>query len=111
MSKLKRSFVSLQQILLVVIGVAVVFFALLNLDPVTVDLLFTQVQTSVALLLLVPLLAGMSIGWIGGRLAARRRAARGRELDAPAQPAELAPGEGPPADEEWADLDLDEIET
>lgn len=107
MADLKRTLLSLQQIVLLVIGVAVVFFAFLNLDPVTIDLYFTTVTTSVALLLLVPLAAGMLLGWVGGRL-------RGRGKSRPKQvgggPAQLPEGEEPIEDVDWENLDLDQIE-
>ena len=106
MADIKRILLSAQQTVLLIIGVAVVFFAFLNLDPVTIDLFFTTVTTSVALLLLVPLAAGMLLGWVGGRLRSRKRvrAAVG------AGTAELPPGEEEIKDVDWQNLDLDQID-
>ena len=50
MADLKKTLLSIQQIFLLIVAVAVVFFAFLNMDPVTIDLFFTSVTTSVALL-------------------------------------------------------------
>ena len=74
MADLKKTLLSIQQVLLLIVAVAVVFFAFLNMDPVTIDLFFTTFTTSVALLLLVPLAAGMLLGWVGGRLRASKKA-------------------------------------
>ncbi len=108
MAELKKTLLSIQQVFLLIVAVAVVFFAFLNLDPVTIDLFFTTVTTSVALLLLVPLAAGMMLGWVGGRLRARGRA------KAPAAvgkgPAELPAGEDKIEDVDWQNLDLDKID-
>ncbi len=112
MGKLKQGLRSIQQILLLIVGVAVVFFAFLNLDPVAIDLFFIQVETSVALLLLVSLLAGMLLGWVGGRTARRRKESRKQERSTlKKQPEELASGQDPLTEDDWAELDLDEIET
>ncbi len=107
MADIKRTLLSIQQIVLLIIGVAVVFFAFLNLDPVTIDLFFTTVTTSVALLLLVPLAAGMLLGWVGGRLRARQKV-KTREVGG--GPAELPAGEEEIKDVDWENLDLDQIE-
>jgi uncharacterized integral membrane protein len=107
MGDMKRTFLSIQQILLLIIGVAVVFFAFLNLDTVTVDLFFTTITTSVALLLLVPLAAGMLLGWVGGRLRARQK---GHPKEVGGGPAELPAGEDQIKDVDWENLDLDQIE-
>ena len=107
MADIKRTLLSVQQILLLIIGVAVVFFAFLNLDPVTIDLFFTTVTTSVALLLLVPLAAGMLLGWVGGRLRARHK---GVPKKVEGGPAELPAGDEKIQDVDWENLDLDQIE-
>lgn len=107
MADIKRTLLSVQQIVLLIIGVAVVFFAFLNLDPVTIDLFFTTVTTSVALLLLVPLAAGMLLGWVGGRLRARQK---GKPRQVGGGPAELPAGEEEIKDVDWENLDLDQIE-
>jgi ACR3 family arsenite efflux pump ArsB len=108
MADLKRSFLSIQQIFLVIVAVAVVFFAFLNLDPVTINLFFTTVTTSVALLLLVPLAAGLLLGWVGGRLRAKKKAKTATAIGS--GPAELPTGEEPVEDVDWENLDLDKIE-
>ncbi|MCL7971613.1 MAG: lipopolysaccharide assembly protein LapA domain-containing protein [marine benthic group bacterium] len=108
MADVKKTLLSIQQVFLLIVAVAVVFFAFLNLDPVTINLFFTTVTTSVALLLLVPLAAGMMLGWVGGRLRA------GRKAKAPAAvgkgPAELPPAEEKIEDVDWQNLDLDKID-
>ena len=107
MADLKRMFLSIQQIILLIIGLAVIFFAFLNLDPVTINLFFTTVTTSVALLLLVPLAAGMLLGWVGGRLRTRQK---GKSKEVGSGPAELPAGEDAVKDVDWQNLDLDQIE-
>lgn len=106
MADVKRGLLSVQQIFLVVVAVAMVFFALLNLEPVTVDLFFTSITTSVALLLLVPLAAGMMLGWVGGRLRGRKKERRrlGRSKG------ELPAGDEEVEDVDWENLDLDKID-
>ena len=106
MADMKKTLLSIQQTFLLVVAVVVVFFAFLNMDPVTIDLFFTTVTTSVALLLLVPLAAGMALGWAGGRLRARKKA-RGKLA---AGQRELPAGEEATSEVDWEDLDLDEVE-
>ena len=106
MADLKKTLLSMQQVFLLIVAVAVVFFAFLNMDPVTIDLFFTTLTTSVALLLLVPLAAGMLLGWVGGRLRARKK----ERVKVGSGPAELPPGEDPITDVDWQNLDLDKIE-
>ena len=108
MADVKKTLLSIQQIFLLIVAVAVVFFAFLNMDPVTIDLFFTTVTTSVALLLLVPMAAGMMLGWVGGRLRARKKARKAAALGK--GPAELPAGEGKVEDVDWENLDLDKIE-
>jgi ACR3 family arsenite efflux pump ArsB len=106
MADVRKTLLSIQQIFLLIVAVAVVFFAFLNLDPVTIDLFFTTVTTSVALLLLVPLAAGMLLGWVGGRLRARTK----ERANVGAGPAELPAGDDAVEDVDWENLDLDQIE-
>lgn len=106
MADLKKIALSMQQLFLLIVVVAVVFFAFLNLDPVTIDLFFTTVTTSIALLLLVPLAAGMLLGWLGGRLRGRKQ----ERSKLGAGPAELPAGEDAVKDVDWERLDLDKIE-
>ena len=107
MADLKKTLLSIQQVLLLIVAVAVVFFAFLNMDPVTIDLFFTTVTTTVALLLLVPLAAGMLLGWVGGRLRARKKA---KVAAIGTGPAELPAGEEAVTDVDWENLDPDKIE-
>ena len=106
MDNLKKGLLSIQQVLLLIVAVAVVFFAFLNLDPVTIDLYFTTVTTSVALLLLVPLATGLLLGWVGGRLRGRKR----EQSKVGSGPAQLPTGEDAVKDVDWENLDLDKIE-
>jgi len=108
MAEAKKTLLSVQQILLLLVAVAVVFFAFLNLEPVTIDLFFTTVTTSAALLILVPLAAGLTIGMIGGRLRARAKARARGEVGS--GPAELPAGEPKVKDVDWESLDLDKID-
>ncbi|MBT8462071.1 MAG: DUF1049 domain-containing protein [Gemmatimonadetes bacterium] len=108
MADIKKTLLSIQQILLLIVAVAVVFFAFLNMDPVTINLFFTTVTTTVALLLLVPLAAGMLLGWVGGRLRASRKA-KGKAAVGPG-PAELTAGDDAIKDVDWENLDIDKIE-
>ena len=108
MADLKKTLLSIQQVVLLVVAVAVVFFAFLNMDPVTIDLFFTTVTTTVALLLMVPLAAGMLLGWVGGRLRAGRKAKARAAVDS--GPAELPAGDDAVTDVDWENLDLDKIE-
>lgn len=108
MADIKKTLLSVQQIFLLFVAVAVVFFAFLNLGPVKIDLFFTTVTTSVALLLLVPLAAGMLLGWVGGRLRAKKKAKA--SVSVGKGPAELPAGEGKVEDVDWENLDLDKID-
>lgn len=115
MADLKKTLLSIQQVFLLIVAVAVVFFAFLNLETVTINLFFTTVSTSVALLLLVPLAAGMMLGWVGGRLRARKKAkapaAVGKGPAAVGKgPAELPAGDDKIEDVDWQNLDLDKID-
>lgn len=108
MADIKKTLLSIQQIFLLIVAVALVFFAFLNMDPVTIDLFFTSVTTTVALLLLVPLGAGMLLGWVGGRLRTKKKAKATAAVGK--GPAELPAGEDQIEDVDWQNLDLDKIE-
>lgn len=108
MADVKKTLFSIQQVFLIIVAVAVVFFAFLNLDPVTINLFFTTVTTSVALLLLVPLAAGMLLGWVGGRLRARKKEKVKGAVGS--GPAELPAGDDEIKDVDWKNLDLDKID-
>ena len=86
MADVKKTLLSIQQVFLLIVAVAVVFFAFLNMDPVTIDLFFTTVTTSVALLLLVPLAAGMLLGWVGGTNPGQQEERRGGRRSARVPP-------------------------
>lgn len=70
---------SLKQILAILLGAGVVIFAATNLEPVTVRVFFWQVEVSLALLILLPLLAGFLLGWVYGRWKGRRPEGEGGE--------------------------------
>jgi len=108
MANAKKALLSLQQIFLLFVGVAVVFFAFLNMEPVTIDLFFTTLTASAALLILVPLAAGLMLGMVGGRLRARSKARTKGEIGS--GPAELPAGEPKVKDVDWENLDLDKID-
>lgn len=108
MGGVKKTLLSVQQIFLLIVGVAIVFFAFLNLETVTVDLFFTTVTTSVALLMLVPLAGGLVLGLVGGRLRARRKEKSRGEVGA--GPVELPPGDRKVENVDWENLDLDQID-
>jgi uncharacterized integral membrane protein len=108
MADVKKTLVSLQQVFLLLVAVAVVFFAFLNMEPVTIDLFFTTVTASAALLILVPLAGGLVLGLVGGRLRARRKAKTGGELGS--GPAELPAGGKKVENVDWENLDLDKID-
>lgn len=90
-----------KQILMVALGGLIVLFAFVNLEAVTVNLLFAEVQLSLSLLILISALAGMSIGWMGGALRGRRK----RKALAAGHTAQL---EASAADEEWLEQNLEE---
>lgn len=81
---------SLQQLLILLLGATIVLFAVYNQADTTVDVIFTSVTVPTSLLILVPLLAGLILGWVEGRFR-RRRARRSRaEREAAAGEAESA---------------------
>lgn len=108
MANVKKTLLSLQQIFLLIVAVAIVFFAFLNMEPVTIDLFFTTVTTSAALLILVPLAGGLVLGLVGGRLRARKKAKTRGELGS--GPAELPAGKAKVENVDWENLDLDQID-
>lgn len=62
-----------KQVLSVILGGVIVLFAFVNLAAVQVNLLFTQVELSLSLLILISAVAGVSLGWMGGALRGRRK--------------------------------------
>ena len=62
-----------KQVLMAVLGGLVVLFAVVNSEAVTVNLLFTQLELSLSLLILISALAGVSFGWLGAALRGRRK--------------------------------------
>lgn len=62
-----------KQVLMAVLGGLVVLFAVVNSEAVSVNLLFTQVELSLSLLILISALAGVTFGWLGAALRGRRK--------------------------------------
>jgi uncharacterized integral membrane protein len=62
-----------KQILAVMLGGLIVLFAFVNLEAVQVNLLFTQPELSLSLLIMISALAGVSVGWLGSALRGRRK--------------------------------------
>jgi len=62
-----------KQVLMAVLGGLVVLFAVVNSEAVRVNLLFTQIELSLSLLILVAALAGVIFGWLGAALRGRRK--------------------------------------
>ena len=83
-----------KQALMFALGGLIVLFAFVNLEAVVVNLLFTQVELSLSLLVLISAATGASIGWMGAALRGRKKR---RALAAGGTP-EL---EASPEDEEW----------
>jgi uncharacterized integral membrane protein len=90
-----------KQILAVIFGGVIVLFAFVNLGAVQINLLFTQVNLSLSLLILISAAGGMSLGWMGGALRGRRKR---KALQAGFQ-AELPPGTD---DEAWLEEGIEE---
>ncbi|MFQ5528922.1 MAG: lipopolysaccharide assembly protein LapA domain-containing protein [Gemmatimonadota bacterium] len=97
----KKLWQGAKQILMVMLGGLIVLFAFVNLEAVTVNLLFAQVELSLSLLILISALAGVGVGWTGGALRGRRK----RKALAAGQLAEL---EASAEDEEWLAQNLEE---
>ena len=62
-----------KQVLMAVLGGLVVLFAVVNSEAVSVNLLFTQVELSLSLLILISALAGVTFGWLGAAVRGRRK--------------------------------------
>ena len=62
-----------KQVLMAVLGGLIVLFAVVNSEAVSVNLLFTQVELSLSLLILISALAGVTFGWLGAALRGRRK--------------------------------------
>ncbi|TFG66831.1 MAG: LapA family protein [Gemmatimonadales bacterium] len=69
----KKLWQGTKQILAAILGGLIVLFAFVNLKAVPVNLLFTQVEVSLSLLVLISAFGGVSIGWMGGALRGRRK--------------------------------------
>ena len=69
----KKLWQGAKQILAVMLGGLIVLFAFVNLEAVQVNLLFTQIELSLSLLIMISALAGVSFGWLGGALRGRRK--------------------------------------
>ena len=69
----KKLWQGAKQILAVMLGGLIVLFAFVNLEAVTVNLLFTQIELSLSLLIMISALGGVSFGWLGGVLRGRRK--------------------------------------
>jgi uncharacterized integral membrane protein len=91
---MKSTWQGTKQVLMFGLGGLVVLFAFVNLRAVPVNLLFTQVELSLSLLVLISAASGMSIGWLGSALRGRkkRKALTGGEVHELAASAD---------DEEW----------
>ena len=78
-----------REIALMILTAAIIFFAAQNLDSVDVIFLFWHFQVPVALIALVPLLAGLLVG-VGGTavIIARRRRRSEPEPEEAEEPAE-----------------------
>jgi uncharacterized integral membrane protein len=69
----KKLWQGAKQVLVAILSGLIVLFAFVNLEAVPVKLLFTEVQVSLSLLVLISALGGVSIGWMGGALRGRRK--------------------------------------
>ena len=70
---MKKLWQGAKQVLAVIFGGVIVLFAFVNLGAVQINLLFTQVELSLSLLILISAAGGMSLGWMGGALRGRRK--------------------------------------
>jgi uncharacterized integral membrane protein len=98
---MKKLWQGAKQILAVILGGVIVLFAFVNLSAVEVNLLFTQVELSLSLLILISAVAGTSLGWMGGALRGRRK----RKALQAGFPAELPASTD---DEAWLEEGLEE---
>lgn len=71
--EIQRIWQGAKQVLMAVLGGLIVLFAFVNAESVTVNLLFTQVQLSLSLLILISALLGIAFGWLAGALRGRRK--------------------------------------
>lgn len=69
----RRVWQGTKQVMMAVLGGLVVLFAVVNSEAVTVNLLFTQLELSLSLLILISALAGVTFGWLGAALRGRRK--------------------------------------
>jgi uncharacterized integral membrane protein len=98
-----------REITLMLLTAAIIFFAVQNLRAVEVEFLFWTFQVPLALITLVPLLAGLVIGVAGTAITlGRRRRPTEPEPEAADEIASPAPGEveDAPADDEEAAAEL-----
>lgn len=70
---IQRMWQGAKQVLMAVLGGLIVLFAFVNAESVTVNLLFTQVQLSLSLLILISAMLGIAFGWLAGALRGRRK--------------------------------------
>jgi len=68
----KKLWQGAKQVLAAILGGLIVLFAFVNLKAVPVNLLFTQIEMSLSLLILISAFGGLSLGWMGGALRGRR---------------------------------------
>lgn len=98
-----------KQVVVAILSGLIVLFAFVNMKAVPVNLLFTQIEVSLSLLVLISAVGGVSVGWLGGALRGRRmrkalKASYQVELPATAEDeAWLAEGVEESAEEEVAD--------
>jgi uncharacterized integral membrane protein len=91
-----------REISLMLLTAAIIFFAGQNLNPVDVQFLFWNFQVPLALISLVPLLAGLVIGVTGTaiKLGRRRRGSEPEAAGAIEPPAEGELGDEPTGEDE-----------
>ncbi len=97
----KKLWQGAKQVLAVILGGVIVLFAFVNLGAVQINLLFTQVDLSLSLLILISAAGGMSLGWMGGALRGRRK----RKALQAGFPAELSASTD---DESWLEESIEE---
>ena len=90
-----KTWQTLKQVMMAVLGGLIVLFAVVNSEAVAVNLLFREVELSLSLLILITALAGVVFGWLAGALRGRRKR---KALEAEYR-GELAPGDE--GDEAW----------
>jgi uncharacterized integral membrane protein len=94
----------------IILTVAVIFFAGQNLDSVEVTFLFWHFYVPLSLITLVPLLVGLVVGWVGTAVVIRHRKlqAQAAGSEAGAEPEQLK-ASPPEAGTEAAFKDAEEI--